>query len=125
MRLLLDDLESLEESSQTRGGSMKRLVLLATMVLALSSLGWAGGKSWTGTVSDSHCGAKHAEASDAAAGCVAKCVSGGAKYVLVSGGKVYELDAQDKFADFAGKSVTVTGAMKGNAITVASVAAAK
>jgi hypothetical protein len=104
---------------------MKKLVLLAALALALSSLGWAGAMSWTGTVSDSMCGAKHAEASDAAAGCVSKCVKGGSKYVLVSGGKVYDLDAQDKFADFAGKSVKVTGELKDMAISVASVEAAK
>jgi len=102
----------------------KKLVLVAITVLAFGCLAWAAGKSWTGTVSDSHCGAKHAVASDAAAACVAKCVEGGAKYVLVSGGKVYQLDAQDKFADFAGKSVKVTGTMKGDAITVESVEAA-
>jgi hypothetical protein len=56
---------------------------------------------------------------------VASCVKGGAKYVLVSDGKVYEVDAQDKFAAFAGKSVKVTGDMKGMAITVASVEAAQ
>ena len=103
----------------------KKLILVAITVLAFGCLAWAAGKSWTGTVSDSHCGAKHAEASDAAAGCVASCVKGGAKYVLVSGGKVYQLDAQDKFADFAGRSVKVSGSMKGDAITVASVEAAK
>jgi len=103
----------------------KRLMLLVVAVLAMTCMAWAGGKSWTGTVSDSHCGVKHAEASDAAAGCVGSCVKGGAKYVLVAGGKVYQLDAQDKFADMAGKSVKVTGEMKGDSITVASVEAAK
>ena len=102
----------------------KRLVLLAAVLLALSSMVWAGGGAWTGTVSDSHCGAKHAQPDDKSAGCVASCVKGGAKYVLVSEGKVYELDAQDKFASFAGKSVKVTGELKGMAITVASVEAA-
>ncbi len=103
----------------------KRLVILAAVLLALSSMVWAGGGSWTGTVSDSHCGVKHAEAGEKSTGCVANCVKGGAKYVLVSDGKVYELDAQDKFADFAGKSVKVSGELKGTAITVASVEAAK
>jgi len=102
----------------------KRLVLLMAVLLALSSMVWAGGSSWTGTVSDSHCGAKHAEPGEKSAGCVRSCVKGGAKYVLVSEGKVYELDAQDKFAPFAGKSVKVTGELKGTAITVASVEAA-
>jgi hypothetical protein len=104
---------------------MRKGFLLMAAVLLAATMSWASGMSWTGTVSDSHCGAKHAQASDAAAGCVAGCVKGGAKYVLVSGGKVYDLDAQDKFADFAGKSVKVTGGLKGTAITVASVEAAK
>jgi hypothetical protein len=104
---------------------MRKGLLLMAAVLLAATMSWAGEMSWTGTVSDSHCGAKHAVASDAAAGCVSGCVKGGAKYVLVSDGKVYELDAQDKFAAFAGKSVKVTGDLKGMAIAVASVEAAK
>ena len=103
---------------------MEKLVLVAAMVLGLSVFGWAGSMTWTGTVSDSHCGAKHATPGDAAAQCVTGCVKGGAQYVLVSGGKVYELDAQDKFADFAGKSVKVTGELNGMEIKVESVKAA-
>jgi len=101
---------------------MKKIVLLAFAVLVFGGLSLASAKTITGTVSDSHCGAKHATAGDAAAGCVEKCVSGGATYVLVSGGKVYQLDAQDKFKGLGGKSVTVSGAVKGDSITVASVA---
>jgi hypothetical protein len=99
---------------------MKKLVLLAFAVLVFASLSF--GKTITGTVSDSGCGLKHATASDSAATCVEHCVSGGGKYVLVSGGKVYQLDAQDKFKGLGGKSVTVTGSVKGTNITVASVA---
>ncbi|MGD0226519.1 MAG: DUF5818 domain-containing protein [Terriglobia bacterium] len=101
---------------------MKKIALLAFVVLVFASLSFAGSKTITGTVSDAHCGAKHATASDAAATCVEKCVSGGASYVLVSNGKVYQLDAQDKFKGLGGKSVTVTGTVKGESITVASVA---
>lgn len=104
---------------------MRKGILLVAAVLLAATMSWAGSASLTGTVSDSHCGVKHAAASDAAAGCVGSCVKGGAKYVLVSDGKVYELDAQDKFAAFAGKSVKVTGELKGTAIAVASVEAAK
>lgn len=103
---------------------IKKSMMLCLTLLAAGCLTYAMGKSFTGTVSDSNCGVKHATASDEAAACVAKCVTGGGKYVLVSGGKVYQLDAQDKFADFAGKSVKVTGTAKGDAITVASVEAA-
>ena len=99
---------------------MKKVALLAFAILVFSSLSFA--KSITGTVSDAHCGAKHADASDAAAHCVEHCVSGGSTYVLVSGGKVYQLDAQDKFKGLGGKSVTVKGTVKGDSITVASVA---
>jgi hypothetical protein len=103
----------------------KKSVML--LVLALSLCSWAmaaPAKSWTGTVSDSNCGVKHAAASDKAAECVKSCVAKGGKYVLVSKGKVYQLDAQDKFADFAGQSVKVTGTAAGMDITVASVEAA-
>lgn len=102
----------------------KKSMMLCLTFLVVGCMTMAMGKTFTGTVSDEHCGVKHAVASDAAATCVAKCVSGGAKYVLVSHGKVYQLDAQDKFGDFAGKSVKVTGTMKGTDITVESVVAA-
>lgn len=102
---------------------MRKGFLLVAAVLFVATMSWAG--TWTGTVSDSHCGVKHAVASDAATGCVSGCVKGGAKYVLVTGGKVYQLDAQEKFASFAGKSVKVTGELKGMDIVVASVEAAK
>jgi len=100
---------------------MKKIVLLVFAVLVFGSLSFAGNKTITGTVSDSHCGVKHATAGDAAAHCVEHCVSGGATYVLVSNGKVYQLDAQDKFKGMGGKSVSVTGTVKGDSITVASV----
>jgi hypothetical protein len=103
----------------------KKLVMAAIAVLAFGCLAWAGSQTWTGTVSDSHCGVKHATASDSAVQCVAGCVKGGAKYVLVANGKVYQLDDQAKFADYAGKSVKVTGELKGDTITVESVSGGK
>ena len=90
---------------------MKKVVLSAFAVLLFGSLSLAAEKSFTGTVSDSHCGAKHATASSEAGGCVEKCVTGGASYVLVSKGKVYQLDPQDKFKGMGGKSVSVTGTL--------------
>ena len=101
---------------------MKKIVLLAFAVLVFGSLCFAEDKSISGTVSDAHCGAKHATASDAAVACVEKCVSGGASYVLISNGKVYQLDAQDKFKGLGGKSVTVKGTATDDSITVTSVA---
>ena len=103
----------------------RKLLMLGIMMLAFVCIAAGEDKFWVGVVSDSHCGAKHSAASDAATACVAKCVSGGSKYVLVSGEKVYQLDAQDKFTDFAGKAVKVTGTEKDETITVSSVEAVK
>lgn len=102
---------------------MKKLVLVAGAFLALCTFVWAAEMTMTGTVSDSHCGAKHS--APGATDCVNNCVKGGAKYVLVSDGKVYALDAQDKFTEFAGKSVKVTGDCDGTSIKVKSVEAVK
>ena len=98
----------------------KMMVLGATLLLA-SGLAWASPDSWTGVVSDSHCGLKHAKASAAAEKCVEKCVSGGGKYVFVSGGKLYQVEPQEKFKGMGGKAVTVKGAKEGDTITAESV----
>ena len=104
--------------------------LTILLAIALTAPGaFAKGKSFTGTVSDSMCGAKHAMPGDAAA-CTRACVSKGSKYALVVGDKVYTLDTTDKAAldtlnKEAGSTVTVTGTEKDNAIEVSSVKAAK
>jgi Protein of unknown function (DUF5818) len=96
----------------------KKLVLLFALVL-FAGFAWCAPESWTGTVSDNQCAAtKHGKA------CIEKCVAAGAKYVLVSKGKAYTLDAQDKFKGLGGERVKVTGTLSGdNAITVQSVSA--
>jgi hypothetical protein len=99
----------------------RRLTMLGFAFLLAGCMTWAAARTFVGTVSDEHCGAKHAKAGDEAAQCVAKCVQGGAKYVLVSHGKVYQVDPQDKFADYAGKSVKVMGKLSDNTITAESV----
>ena len=100
---------------------IKRITMVGLTLFAFGCLSWAASKSWTGTVSDEHCGAKHAKASADAESCVEKCVSGGAKYVLVSKGKVYQVDDQDKFKGLGGKSVKVSGSLSGDTITVSDV----
>lgn len=76
-----------------------------------------------GVISDSHCGAKHASASDEDKQCVAHCLKGGQEAVLLSDGKVYKLDqtGQDKAKEFAGEKVTVTGSVSGENISVTSI----
>ncbi len=103
----------------------KKVVMSVLALLVLSCLAWGAEKTWTGVISDSNCGLKHSTASDAAAACVTKCVEGGGKYVLVSGGKVYQLDPQSKVAsNLAGRAVKVTGSLSGETITVVSATAA-
>jgi hypothetical protein len=97
--------------------------MLVAVMLVFGCMAWA--KTITGVVSDSMCGAKHATASDDAAACVKKCEAGGSKLVVVAGGKVYNTDDQDKLKGFEGQDVKVTGDLKGDSLTIASVAAAK
>lgn len=100
---------------------IKRFTMLAVTMMAFGCLGWSA-NVWYGLVSDSNCGAKHSRTSAAAVACVKKCAAGGASYVLVSKGQVYQVTPQDKFADFAGKRVRVHGSMSGTTITADSVA---
>jgi hypothetical protein len=103
---------------------IKKIVLVVFSLLVFGCLAWGVDKTYTGTVSCSHCGAMHATPSANAAKCVEKCVSGGASYVLVSGGKVYKLDAQTKFKELGGKSVKVIGSLTGDTLKVSRVTAA-
>jgi len=101
----------------------KKFTMLVMSMLAFGCLAFSANVFY-GLVSDSSCGAKHSRTSAAAVACVKKCVVGGASYVLVSKGKVYEVTPQDKFADFAGKRVRVHGVLSGTTITADSVTAA-
>jgi hypothetical protein len=118
----------------------KKLAMFGIALLLFGSVAWAAQtteratkaakaataeKTYYVTVSDSNCGLKHAQPSDEAAKCVAKCVQGGAKYVAVYRGKVYQLTPQDKFADFAGKRAKVTGTRGDDTITATNVEALK
>jgi len=97
---------------------MKKLAGL----LALAGMS-AFGAEITGFVGDASCGAKHANASEASAACAQKCIKGGSDAVLVTkDGKVYKLDSasQAKAKSMAGKTVTVSGDVSGDTITVAS-----
>ena len=107
---------------RTRNAGLVLLSLLIIAGLTITSA-FAAGKTFTGTVSDAMCGAKHM---GSAAECTRGCVSKGSKYALVVGDKVYTLDTTDKAAlatldKQAGEKVTVTGTEKDNTITVSSV----
>src|ERR1700738_586904 len=102
---------------------------ILSVALTVSSAFAAPGKTFTGTVSDSMCGAKHEMPGDDA-GCTRACVSKGSKYALVVGDKVYTLETTDKTAletldKQAGAKATVTGTVNGDVLEVSSVSAPK
>jgi hypothetical protein len=81
-------------------------------------------QTWKGKISDSMCKETHPAAEHDGkkmtdADCTAVCLKKGAKYVFVSGGKVYQLANQNskQIASHAGHEVELTGAMKGETIT--------
>ena len=98
--------------------------LLTVPVLALSFLtASAMAQTFKGIVSDSMCAHNNlAKASTPAhADCAKKCIKMGAPAVLIVGTKVYSVSNAGKLNPFAGKTVTVSGTLSGNTITVQSV----
>ena len=115
---------------------MKQLCIAvaASMLGAMSAS--AAPQTWTGKISDSMCGAKHNPAAEHGAktdpgakkmsdrDCVLACVKDhNAKYVFVSGGKVYSVGNQDfgGLQEHAGHTVKLTGEMSGDTITVSKI----
>jgi len=97
-------------------------VMVGALVTAMPVL--AAPTTLTGKISDAMCAGKH---NGDAKACVAKCIKGGDKYVLVVDTKVYKISNQ-KFADlakFAGTDAVVTGEVKDDTITVSKMAAPK
>jgi len=80
----------------------------------------------TGTVSDAMCGATHMMKGKSDVECTRACVKEGSKYALVVDKKVYTLEGHAADLDkLAGQKVAVTGTVKGDTVTVQSVAPAK
>jgi hypothetical protein len=105
------------------------IAVVATMLGAMSAS--AADQTWTGKISDSMCGAKHNTSAEHGAkkmsdrDCTLACVKDhNAKYVFVSGGKVYNVGNQDFGAlqEHAGRTVKLTGEMSGDTITVSKIA---
>ena len=97
---------------------MKKLSFTA----ALFAMG-AFAESWTGTITDANCGAKHADASEKSQACSKRCVERGAAAVFVVGDKVIKFaDAsKDKISPHVGHKVVITGDLKDDTVTVASI----
>lgn len=101
---------------------MKKFAVLSVMALSFAFSAMAA--EFSGYIVDANCAAKQGakSASDAHAGCAAKCIKGGAAAVLVTPeGKVYKIADQAKVTDHAGHKVTITGTADGDTIKVDSV----
>ena len=105
-------------------------LVIGAVILGISAC-WGAEESWTGKISDSICGAQHKTAAEHSANslsdadCTADCVKNGAKYVFVSGGKVYKINNQN-FAGLkqhAGREVRLIGKMTGDTIRISTISA--
>jgi hypothetical protein len=109
---------------------MKHLgIAIVVSVLGAMSV-FAADQMWTGKISDDMCNAKHNTAAEHGTkmsdrDCTLACVKEhSAKYVFVSGGKVYKVANQDFAAlqEHAGHTVEFTGEKSGDTITVSKIA---
>ena len=101
-------------------------LLAAALLFATAAL--AAPKTLTGTLTDSMCAkaGRHMMPGQSDAECIRECIKAGAKWALVSDGKVYLLQGDKaKFDALAGKRITLTGEVKGADIVVTQIAAAK
>ena len=107
---------------------MRKMACLALSLALILSLGvslTAAEGTWTGWITDEHCGAKGANAGHKE--CALKCVNGGAKLVLYNNDdqKLYALDNQELAKKHLGHEVTVEGTVDDqNNIKVANIMAA-
>jgi len=98
---------------------MKKQWILAAAMILVAGLALAAGQegTWTGVITDTHCGYK----ANHTAACVNTCVMDkGAKYALANpdNGKLYIIQPQDKAAPLANEKVKVTGTLDGDTIQV-------
>ncbi len=112
---------------------MKKILGILVSVLAAAAMASGAEQTWHGKISDSMCGASHKSAIEHSGkklsdrDCTQACIKDGAKYVFVSGGKVYDISNQDEpaLAEHAGHSVSLKGEMTGNSIKVSSISMGK
>jgi hypothetical protein len=110
---------------------MKPFTLVTALIL-VAAPAFAATRTMTGKIGDSTCGLKHKTVGEhgttwmTEAQCTEVCVKGGGTYVFTSGGKVYQVANQDNkdLAAKAGKTVRLSGDIKGTTITVNNIVAA-
>ena len=109
--------------------SICRLLTTTVAVVTLSLVALrAADQTWVGEISDSACGMKHDSGAEnvptpPANECVANCIRGGSKYVIVANDKVFQIANQNAagLADLAGSKVKITGELKGDIVTISKI----
>jgi hypothetical protein len=86
---------------------MKMLYLTFALAAALSAAKTP--ETFTGVITDTHCGAKHDMKGRSDADCVKLCAKGSAQYALFDGQRVLKLSDQKTPAKFAAQKVKVVG----------------
>src|SRR5215472_12545803 len=107
---------------------MKRIFAVGVFCSLSGLAAGAAPQTLTGQISDSMCGKSHAEMGKNPKECTAGCVKAGAKYVFVSGDKIYDFKNQNfaALAANAGANIQLTGDVDkdGKTITVTKIAPA-
>jgi|SRR4051812_23172940 hypothetical protein len=108
---------------------MRKTLAYVAAAVALAAAPASAADTWKGQISDAMCSAKHADGDHGTKKmtdrqCVEACAKGGAQYVFVGeGDKVYKI-ANQNYAGLkthAGHSVTVTGTMKDDTVTISKI----
>jgi hypothetical protein len=98
---------------------MKKYLLLLLVTFSLAAFAADKG-TWTGYISDAHCGAKGNN--DGHADCAKKCVKEGYAPVFVVGDKVYAIMDPKKVSKYIGDKVTITGTITDDKIDIEKIA---
>lgn len=104
------------------GVNMIRMLLVAVVISSCIAFG-SDTETWTGYVTDTHCGTNCQRTSDMKPDikCIRLCVKKGSKYGLWSGNRVLLLEPQNEAARFAAKNVEVHGTMANGVIQIKSI----
>jgi hypothetical protein len=101
---------------------MKKILSAMFLAALISTSLSAKQTTITGVLTDDMCTKKHMMPGKPNADCVRECIKHGAKYVIVSSGKVGAVSGNTELLNaHAGKKVTLTGEVKGETFVVSSV----
>jgi hypothetical protein len=103
---------------------MKTYIIVGAMTLSAAAGAFAADQTWKGAISDKMCGADHTKMAGKMSDrdCTLACAKGGAPYVLMSDGKVYQLRNHDAdLRTHAGHVVNLSGELKGDTIGVSKI----